>query len=62
MMKRSLLRRIIEALGWFMIAIGAFFVFSEETLFIHYSIFAVGIIMIVFYFPYMDSKENKSTR
>lgn len=62
MMKRSFLRIVIETLGWFMTAIGAYFVFSEDTLFIHYFIFSVGIIMIVFYFPYLDFKQNKSTR
>lgn len=61
-MKRSMLRLIVETLGWIMTVIGAFFVFSKDTLFIHYFIFIVGIIMIVFYFPYQDFKREKISR
>lgn len=61
-MRRSFLRLVVESLGWIMVVAGAFYVFSEQTLLIHYIIFTVGVFMIVFYFPYIDLKKNKHTQ
>lgn len=59
LIKHSILRLMIEAVGWIMTVIGAYFVFGEAPSFIHYFIFVLGIVLIVFYFPYKDFKRKK---
>lgn len=60
--KRSILRIVVETLGWIMSVVGAFFVFGKETLFIHYAIFILGIFLIVVYFPLYDSRRSKASK
>lgn len=58
-MKKSVIRLFIEAIGWILTAIGAYYVFGKETAVIHYFIFGIGIVLVVVNFPYKDFRRKK---
>jgi len=58
-MKKSVIRLFIEAIGWVLTAIGAYYVFGEGTAVIHYFIFGIGIVLVVANFPYKDFRRKR---
>lgn len=59
-MRKSIMRLFIEAIGWILTAIGAYYVFGKgETLGIHYFVLIVGIVLIIVNFPYKDFRRKK---
>ncbi|MEC5422893.1 hypothetical protein QGM71_05185 [Virgibacillus sp. C22-A2] len=59
-MKSRVKRMFTEALGWILTAIGAYFIFEDNTSFIHYVLLIVGILIIIVNFPFKDFSRKKS--
>lgn len=56
--KKTIIRLGIEAIGWVMTIIGAFYVFGDDPQVIHYFVFGIGIILIILNFPYQHLKRK----
>lgn len=57
-MNKAIKRMLVETLGWILAVIGIYFVFEENTSVIYYILLIVGVILILWNFPYKDFKRK----
>lgn len=57
-MNKAIKRMLVESLGWILAVIGIYFVFEENTSMIYYAFLVVGVILILWNFPYKDFQKK----
>lgn len=49
---------MLEALGWVLLGIGAYFILQKDASFFHYVIGIIGVLFIITFFPFQDFKNR----
>lgn len=49
-----MVRLAVEALGWVLMGIGAYYILQKDPSVYHYLMGIVGVILIILFFPFQD--------
>lgn len=52
------LRFLLEVLGWILAAVGAYYLFEDNTMLIHYIMLVIGIILLIMTISKSYRKSN----
>lgn len=55
----EMIRLLMEIIGWILTGFGAYYVFEENTMVIHYIALVIGIILLALAIPKNLRKRNK---
>ncbi|MGY0692122.1 hypothetical protein ACW2QC_04920 [Virgibacillus sp. FSP13] len=53
------MRLFIEIIGWILTAFGAYYVFEENTLIVHYVVLVIGVILLLISIPFKNIRGRK---
>ncbi|MEN1967354.1 hypothetical protein WMZ97_04665 [Lentibacillus sp. N15] len=53
------MRLLLEAIGWILTAIGAYYIFEENTMVIHYVLLIIGVIILLLTIPFKSYRKRK---